>query len=119
MNLSNLFRASDYIDHTIYMALTRWARRRHPNKSIDWIVRKYFNKQGRGAGNVTFYGKVTIGNQLVDIQLSWMSEIKIKRHLKIKGAANPYDPSYCEYFRKRGGRKPAWNHWYHAPYAAV
>ena len=38
----------------------------------------------------------------------------IQRHLKIRGKANPYDPSYTEYFQKRlcfvwrvgwGGRK--------------
>ena len=33
------------------------------------------------------------------------SSIGIKRHIKIKAAANPYDPEYSAYFWQRRNRK--------------
>ena len=30
------------VDHHIWQALRRWARRRHPRKSSAWVRRKYF-----------------------------------------------------------------------------
>jgi len=35
------------------------------------------------------------------LTLYQMTKTGIERHLKIKGEANPYDPSYTEYFEKR------------------
>src|SRR5882762_2459358 len=35
-------RAYTAVDHHIWQALWRWARRRHPNKSCDWVREKYF-----------------------------------------------------------------------------
>jgi hypothetical protein len=42
-----------------------------------------------------------------------MSSIPIKRHVKIRGKANPYDPEYVEYFVQRDKLKRTHNakHW--------
>jgi hypothetical protein len=34
------------MDHHVWQALWRWARRRHPNKSCGWVRRKYFRTLG-------------------------------------------------------------------------
>ena len=34
------------VDHHIWRALWRWARRRHPNKSCRWVRQKYFRTLG-------------------------------------------------------------------------
>ncbi|RZI47723.1 hypothetical protein EDM53_00455, partial [Rickettsiales endosymbiont of Peranema trichophorum] len=33
------------------------------------------------------------------------SETKIRRHVKIRAEANPYDPKFREYFKQREGRR--------------
>ncbi|MFG9394358.1 group II intron reverse transcriptase/maturase, partial [Pseudomonas aeruginosa] len=35
-------KAYSRMDHQIFQALWRWAKRRHPNKSLDWVREKYF-----------------------------------------------------------------------------
>ena len=37
-------------------------------------------------------------------QLVHLAQIPIKRHIKVRGDANPYDPSYVEYFEKRSNK---------------
>src|SRR5215467_8850737 len=34
------------VDAAIFRSLWQWARRRHPEKSRDWLKRKYFGRQG-------------------------------------------------------------------------
>src|SRR4029434_5364193 len=44
------------VDNAIDLALWRWAKRRHPRKTIAWISQKYFGPHdGR---NWVFYGEV-------------------------------------------------------------
>ncbi|MGD9211420.1 MAG: hypothetical protein PVI90_11615 [Desulfobacteraceae bacterium] len=42
----------------------------------------------------------------------------IKRHIKIKSNANPYDPEYAEYFQKRYNGKRLRNSWFDTPETA-
>jgi RNA-directed DNA polymerase len=80
-----------HIDHKIIYMLRKWTKRRHPRKSKDWITRKYFSSNGNR--NWVFRsGKA---------ELMEMAKIGIKRHIKIKKDANPYDTAYEEYFRLR------------------
>jgi hypothetical protein len=37
------------VDHSIFIRLWQWARRRHPNKSSRWLKQKYFEQHG---GNI-------------------------------------------------------------------
>jgi len=81
------------IDHAISEMTRRWAKRRHPKKSLRWIKSKYFQTEGNR--NWVFREK---GNKT---GLFKMDSIPIRRHIKIRGEANPYDPKWYEYFTER------------------
>ena len=66
-----------------------------------------------------FFGYTTVGEQKVKVFLSHMMSIPIKRHAKIIGEANPYDPAYDEYFHKRRNKKVPRNHWFITPQTAL
>lgn len=68
------------MDHKIWNMLWHWAKRRHPKKSKNWIVRKYWHSSGKR--NWVF----SEGNK----QLNLLSDIKIVRHTKLKLDMNPY-----------------------------
>ena len=98
-------------DHQIWQALWRWACRRHPNKGKRWIKQRYFKcLKGR---NWRFADK--------DKLLPVLRGYHKRTHVKVKGEANPYDPTYDEYFSRRlsqqmektleGRRKLRWLWW--------
>jgi RNA-directed DNA polymerase len=87
------------VDHAIFRTLWQWAKRRHPTKGLRWIKEKYF--QSEGARTWVFYGELE-GKLL---RLVNAADTPIKRHTKIKGAANPYDPAWELYFEERLGLK--------------
>jgi RNA-directed DNA polymerase len=90
------------VDHEIFSSLWRWARRRHPNKNIRWCKQKYF-AQRRGR-NWCFFGEMCDDHgQPSKAWLRHASSTPIKRHVKVKGDANPYDPAYETYFEQREG----------------
>ena len=76
--------------------LMQWGKRRHANKSTHWIVNKYWLlKDGLGW---TF--GVSPQNTLIK-----HTDIKIKRHIKVKGIATPYDGDWV-YWSQRTGKVP-------------
>lgn len=88
------------VDHLIFQALWRWATRRHRAKSVFWIKQKYF-RSVRGRDWV-FFGQFTDrNNQTREIRLFDAMSIPIKRHVKIRAKANPYDPDWEIYFEQR------------------
>lgn len=89
----------DNVDHKIFKMLWQWAKRRHPHKSPTWIRKKYFKTNGN---NHWSFGAADNGNLIF---LFRASSIPIKRHVKIKGAANPFDPDWEEYFEERLTKK--------------
>lgn len=87
------------VDHTLFQITWRWAQRRHPNKGKRWIYGKYYkNIKGR----TQFSAKNEEGQP---INLFQASRVKIRRHIKIKQKANPYDPAWEQYFEGREERK--------------
>jgi RNA-directed DNA polymerase len=93
-----------YVDSMIFKALWRWARRRHPNKNRWWIKDKYFGHHGNQHGR--FYGERKDRQGRKDKNLlCWASATPIKRHTKIKGDCNPYDPAWEVYLEERLGVK--------------
>jgi RNA-directed DNA polymerase len=72
-------------DFEITKALWKWARRRHPNKPRDWIKKKYFGISDQGR-DWCFFGNKG-GNKIV---LTIASDVRIKRHVKVKGQSNPF-----------------------------
>jgi RNA-directed DNA polymerase len=94
------------VDHAIFKALWQWAKRRHPNKSRRWIKETYFHQVG--GKNWVFRGeREGKKGQPYKVRLFYASQVAIKRHTKIRGAANPFDPEWEVYFEQRLGVKMA------------
>jgi len=86
------------LDSQIYRYLRDWARRRHPHKGKHWLTQKYWHSNLNG----TYFSvieKAPEGKRRVTLIKA--ASTKIERHIKIRGAANPFDPKYAEYFRER------------------
>lgn len=99
-------RAFAQVDHAIFKALWQWATRRHPNKSRHWIKKKYF--QSLGQRQWVFGGEIkNKEGKTRKVHLFNASHAPIKRHTKVKGTANPYDPAWEIYFEKRLGLQMA------------
>jgi RNA-directed DNA polymerase len=85
------------LDGFVFRQLLRWAKRRHPNKSAKWKQWKYFS-----AVEGTFSVRLTKEKGTTQvITLYRAASTRIQRHIKIRGAANPYDPDYTQYFASR------------------
>lgn len=97
-------RVFSHIERSIFKGLWSWAKRRHPNKSLSWVKNKYFtrikqrdwNFFGRQKGKSKEQGTIVLRNA---------SDTHIRRHVKIKSDANPYDATFKEYFQNRSKRK--------------
>jgi len=92
------------IDHAIFCALWRWTKRRHSTKSRQWIYDKYF--QTVGERKWVFFGEVKDREgKPQTVRLFHAFQTPIRRHIKVKDAANPYDPAWEVYFEARLGVK--------------
>jgi len=95
-------RTFNRVDYDIFSSLWRWAGRRHTKKNQRWIKRKYFEQ--RGTRNWIFTGEMRDGQgQPFKVWLLSASATPIRRHVKVRSDANPYDPAYETYFEKREG----------------
>ncbi|MGB7567735.1 MAG: group II intron reverse transcriptase/maturase [Chitinivibrionales bacterium] len=86
------------VDTCVYEHLWRRIHRKHPMKSKDWLVKKYWSAAGR---KWTFSAKTNYKGKLRTYQVLRVSSIGIKRHIKIQADANPYLPEYANYFAYR------------------
>ena len=87
------------VDHAIFQALWRWAKRRHGRKSRSWVKEKYFTTHsGR---DWVFHGEVSGRVHY----LFHATSVPIKRHAKVREAANPFDPTWEPYYEQRLGVK--------------
>ncbi len=84
------------VDSIVFSTLWRKLRRKHKNKNASWVRNKYCRQEGNR--NWILHSKDKKGRNL-DLFLA--SSIPIKRHIKIKRKANPYDPKYTTYFDMR------------------
>jgi RNA-directed DNA polymerase len=92
------------VNHAIFGSLWRWATRRHPHKSRRWVKEKYFGHFGER--NWVFHGTATgPDGRPRSVRLFYASDVPIKRHIKVRGAANPYDPQWEAYFERRTDAK--------------
>ena len=88
------------LDNWLWHKTFRWSRRRHGDKSTRWVLDKYFCRtDGR---QFCFFGENFDGKQKF---LRHLSEISIRRHIKIRSSANPYAPSDELYFESRQEQK--------------
>jgi len=87
------------IDTYVFEQLWRMLRRRHPNKGKKWLFRKYWTASGR---DHVFAVKSTTTRGVEKLyQVIRVCAIGIRRHIKIRAAANPYLPEYAKYYWER------------------
>ena len=92
------------VDHIIFEALWRWSMRRHPKKGRRWVKKKYF-RSNRNNNWVFFAKAIDKQDGPYFLDLIFASKTPIRRHVKTKSDANPYDPKYRDYFYERESRK--------------
>ena len=87
------------VDHEIFQILWRWSKRRHPNKGLRWIKDKYFKTYGNQSWNFAVK-EVNEGKTRI-YELFKATTISIRRHRKIRAAANPFCREWTTYFAER------------------
>lgn len=93
---AEVFRA---VDHHVWHALYRWAKRRHPNRGYGWLLRRYFLPHENWRH--VFTGSAVVGGERRVLRVHRMALVPIRRHKLVRGKANPLDPAWDEYFRQR------------------
>ena len=87
------------IDNCVYNYLWKWMIRKHPRKRKSWLVRKYWSN---GSAPWTFSATVVNkSGKTRTYELVRLHKIGIRRHVKIKAEANPFDLQFEEYLDKR------------------
>jgi RNA-directed DNA polymerase len=82
------------VDNFVWQRVYRWARRRHSDKTGRWLTDRYFPHR---KGETWRFTDPATGKQLLRVQ----EAVKPQRYLKIRGAANPFDPAWEAYFQDR------------------
>jgi RNA-directed DNA polymerase len=90
------------VDHEVWKAIWRWALRRHPKKGKGWVRRRYFSVHPRDSWwfSTKSNGKKGERRELFKLRL-----IPIRRHIKVKAEANPFDTRWELYFERRDERR--------------
>lgn len=89
------------VRHELWKIFWRWATRRHPSKSAQWIKNKYFIHDGR---QDWCFGCRIPDTRKKGLRVSTLydpTRIPIRRHVKIQATCNPYDPKWKAYLQKR------------------
>lgn len=90
----------DRVDSYIWERLWRWACRRHRNKSRRWVKQKYFPREGER--NWVFKATTTGDGGATTVERLFKSAaVPIRRHVKIRATANPFDPAWDSYLATR------------------
>ncbi len=90
------------VDHAIWEALWRWARKRHHNKSPCWVAEKYWHLSERHGWNFAAdTGKCTDKGNPIRLHLIRAVCFSIRRHPRLKCDVNPFDPAWREYLEQR------------------
>jgi len=81
------------LDKLIHWRLRRWAKRRHPKKSILWIRKKYFHSIGERNWVFAKPYKAEQG-EVQYKQLYLLADTAIVRQERLPGAYSPFDPQH-------------------------
>lgn len=92
------------VDRRIFTMLWHWCRRRHRKKSPRWIKETYFPREGDRDWVFSGYQSDRKG-QAEAVTLMEAAKVRIIRHVKIRGEANPYDPAWEMYLESRAAWK--------------
>jgi len=90
------------MDREIRWCLWRWAKRRHPSRRARWIERRYWHwKPDRRSVFAAHTGRKKTDGKLEMIRLVNPMDTIIRRHVRVKPEANPFDPRWRDYFEDR------------------
>lgn len=92
------------LDTWLHFEIRRWLHRRHPNKGRRWIKKKYFRTHQNSRWSFFAENKRPDGSKECRDLIKARST-HIVRHVKIRGAANPYDREWDDYFQNRRALK--------------
>jgi RNA-directed DNA polymerase len=89
-----------WFDTWLHFEIRRWLHRRHPNKGRLWIKKNYFRPYRTIRWSFFSEKKLPDGRRVYRdlIKAQWTH---IVRHVKIQADANPYDPTWDNYFISR------------------
>ncbi|MHB8544917.1 MAG: group II intron reverse transcriptase/maturase [Leptospirales bacterium] len=83
-----------WVDRQIWRTLWAWIRRRHSVRGARWCKDRYF--QQRGSRKWVFTPPIGQGPELV-----LASDTPIRRHVKIRMEAHPFNPVWTKYLERR------------------
>jgi RNA-directed DNA polymerase len=87
------------IDNLMYLKLRAWANRRHPKKSAEWVLKKYWLP----IGGFSWVFATKKGEKLY--RLLRHDTTPVVRHIKVQGESSPYDGNLV-YWSTRMGNSP-------------
>ena len=88
------------VDNFIFRSIWRWSRRRHPRKGARWVKQRYFDRVGTRDWWFSADVRVRDG-RTARLRLAHAAATPIRRHIKVRSDANPYDFADAEYFARR------------------
>lgn len=88
------------IDHLIYWRLMRWGLRRHPRKTSKWVYTNYWKLCGSRRRFARLQDDPLGGDKRILLTLYSLADMKIVRHVKVKGDYNPFHPDWIGYGEK-------------------
>jgi RNA-directed DNA polymerase len=88
------------IDHLIYWRLMRWGKRRHPRKTAGWVYNHYWKQCGSRKQFAGLQEDPFGGDERIPLPLYLLADMKIVRHIKVRGDYNPYHPDWDVYGEK-------------------
>jgi RNA-directed DNA polymerase len=84
------------MEYLVFQRLWWWSKRRHSQKNTAWVRQKYFHSVGLRSW---VFGVPTVREDGKDrlLELYQISGTPIKRHVKLRGDFNPFDPTWEQY----------------------
>lgn len=84
------------LDHYVHYRMYRWAKRKHPHKSVAWIRAKYY-----GSSNPARQDSWVFIDKETERYLYRFAWTHIERHALVKGRASKDDPQLEGYWQAR------------------
>jgi len=94
------------IDRYVYAQLWRMLHKRHSSKSQKWLYQKYWTSSGKKNIFSIIIKSKKKSPRIYQVVRLW--DIGIKRYIKIRAAATPYQKEYAAYYWKRRHEKEAY-----------
>lgn len=92
-------RLMNNLDNEVFKKVCKWLTLEHRNKTWAWIKQRYWHQFG-GRNNIgMYYSTKTVQKKWIG--LFRLASVPIRRHVKIRCEANPFNPDDWEYFAMR------------------